>query len=493
MRHLILAIVFTTSFASAQQIVRLDKFEPFELIGDTLHFNRNGYDVVLVTEPYWENWWIKTKKPDYYKNNFYILKNDHNDLEGMLKIKHNLQTSIWSHKNYKKFKCRTGAGTGGKYGKDLYYQFTINSDKSLWDIKIEEHYLDPLNKEKPQVQSGHYKLPLDLMDDKRNLLDSVVALFNYQQLQNYAIEINVGSTQEAEITPNDLCSDYNTTKIPNTDLTQLEKTIASFDWPTLKMHTQVEDYTLATTTSYESVISKKIRKETKNGYPESIRVFKQPESLFAIVDSFNDLTTFYLIDPDDRYIMSKYTRFGVWEIDSTQYTDINNDGLLDLILFSGSLKSDKKTLSYIPCYPLKKKSGYYGNPYGSHLNREFYFQQSLGHHIYYDVAISSEYKETTSIYLMKNDKKIHLIKYSKGFKKRRYGNHRRKRIDWERSYTYDLQSKLRYSYTVRGNSKMSGKTKSSKIAYEKKSDLYTLINYYLDHPDQLFLDFKIKK
>lgn len=497
MRKIIILFLFISQL-QAQKIVVLDKFEPYEHIGDTLYFNRNGYDIVKLMVPVIK----KTKngpKIIRYDADYYVLINDTIDNKQMQLNEYRLSRGIQKAPEYKKFKCYAYTSTENGYvnynnGIGRYKKIRLSGKNCDWiGSLLVDTAMERRNFKEDMSFSDN--VLLKNINGGKEILDSISDMLNYIENPNFYLSIYKFDTVRANIRPYDQCSDYREISVPEGNVEDLEKFLRSYQWPILKVHNNISPYSFVYNSKYTEVSARMIERELKNGFTNSVKLFDQEDSIYALVDSFN-LKTF-LFEPLNKYSsyqISKHDK--IISLEESLRVDINNDGYKDIVI--DTIVNDvNRTVIYSPNYPKKDKSGKSRYTFG-------YFEQlsytyNLGNGNYYYLEESDKDNELAFIFHLGNGKSYTFIEYCKTpIKRSLFSDNQRYRSRYRRRRRYyddSIKQIAGYGYGLYVKNKITKRTgtRNAEKAVTMKQEAIDLFQYYIDYPEKILEDFKYKK
>jgi hypothetical protein len=484
MRKLIYLLCFVTP-AYAQQIITLADYDPIQRVGDTLFVNNEGYDIVKVIKPF--SYDSKKKRLAKYTCavTYFVLPTDsiiyESELNGLRK---DLLSSLMRSKDYEK--NHTLLQYGKKEEFDLFQTIDITCKNCDWTFPI-THSRTENGFEKKNWISQSNRVSFLLFPDLEKAMDSIPLLLYFGENQNYYFHFNHdGKEMDVKITVNDECSNYQVTKNPQFNITDLEEYLESLSWPIMKIASKVQPYNLGHNYDLREIMRMKVEEEIKNGFKNSIKVFDQrKDSLFAIVDSFNNKTILYDIHHAKEYQYSE-NQMGLSEIidfNPSRKVDVNNDGWMDLVI--DTIAGENTSIRYIRSDTVLSE---YETIY-SRVNT-MSFQKDLGNFYFYGVR-KDQNTQWAEIYYLKNEVRYDILSFTRHQLYKRKISRSFDLINWSND---DLETKKYVYYTfVLNNKKLIGNTANPKLGIERKKVLIKLIEFYLQHPEQLPQDFKVKK
>jgi hypothetical protein len=263
MRKLIYLISLFTSALHAQQIVTLNNYQPVQLIGDTLFINREGYDIVKVVKPNTNTYTNRKYSKHKFTATYYLLPTDSiNPEEGLALLQQDLLSSMKRSNGFKKNKCLVS------YGADDYNLFNtleITCKNCDWTFPV-SHWVVDKGFEKLQVENPYVLAPSHLFPGFMEALDSIALLLQYGENQNYYIRFVYENKMNVEINVSDECSNYQQTKVPESNTEDMEKYLENLRWPVLKIDSKVMPYSMSFSFNYGDIMEMKAEKEIKNGF-----------------------------------------------------------------------------------------------------------------------------------------------------------------------------------------------------------------------------------
>jgi hypothetical protein len=480
MRKLIYLLAFTTSL-HAQGIVQLAGFNPYQMVGDTLYFNKNGYDIVRTIKPT-----FKTSKKGSKQigeiATYFILTNDHTDKKQMRANTLALIRGIVSNDEYIKLKCSYNFNDYLEAPTKRFEFVTVYGKRCDW---IPQLILDTtkLQFEGSYLQYDDNTIDLFYLPKEKRMLDSISTFLDYIENSYYYVDIKQNVQTEVELIPADKCSDYNQLSIPNRTVTDLENFLSAYKWPIFKADSRPVPYRIFRSFSYQDFIRVKLEEELKNGCANSYKLFDQKDSLYALVDSFNQKTILYLAGmKEERVILSSTSRSKIIEFGDDRRIDVNNDGFADIISDTSKF-GNVTTISYYPNHQTRNK---YNHPwYTSPFTETLKYTFSLGKGYYY-LLTCTEDNEYAEIFHFKDNFKKTLTYYRKVFTVK--SKHRRRYRRYESNDKKD--KKYFYEWYTGGIKSKTYTTHHPEKAIGFKNAAIKQLQNYIDHPEQLEKDFK---
>jgi hypothetical protein len=465
---IILATVALGKPLFAQEIIVLDSFEPYERISDTIYFNRNNYDFVITRKI------DSTRaKKNRYITQFYILK----DLQD---LRYKLAIPRYTYKYQLPNNTYTNDKTYGYATSKLWRtrKPLKNNCVKITTTKA-DHYLQEssilLPGEKKDTSKISTSLSADFFPELKGPIDSMYSLLHFGNMEYYTIYINHNDSTRAYISFTDICNPINHTQkkiLTRKELNEILKGyIDKIRFPELKLEKEIISYQVQINLSYDNYSDLMIRREKTNGFKNSIQIFPDNDSLFAIVDSFSNRTVYFNSQIYDGGFMGLgyYIDWGIKDF-GNRLIDVSGDGRSDLILDTTfyeiadvSSVGDVYSLNYIHNYAKGERI----NP---QLVQTIQYSQDLGNSYYY----LAKNRSSASIFCIHNNKNYLILDITND-----YMNHKGK--NGNQYYTHifahkraDLTQSIKF-YSKQG---ISG-----------RESMTRLIQYYKEHPEKLPVDF----
>jgi hypothetical protein len=213
-----------------------------------------------------------------------------------------------------------------------------------------------------------------------------------------------------------------------------------------------------------------------------------------VVDTFNNRSFIYEVYHHNniQYSSPQYELRGLVDFAPGKRIDIDNNGFPDVIL--DTIISQSTRIRYIRALPNSKGYNYWGSK--SMYDRIDYleFYKNLGNFYFYNFN-KDETDESVEIFRIEADGKQPVIEFSRSKYEQGRSNHGGRYyhiVAW--SYdSYIPTYKTLYKTYILNNKKMSKKTLNPKKAIVLKKEFVKLVEYYLNNPKQLNIDFGNKK
>ncbi len=456
----------------SQQVAWIDHFELYELENDTLHFNQNAYEFVRTVE--------KQEEGGY---TIYLY-----DLTTLYEFENNI---IYSP--YKVQALKKGPKDGrfftyyGTYSERLYkmhyWDNQKTSDRKTFHI-IENKQAIYQNLEAsirlPGIEkkdpTREFRLYSYLFPMLREVMDSFKLYLHIEPYQKYFITLSCNDSVNVKVVTTEVCNPANNSAKPILSTKELEnelqRLLSKVKMPVFAIQHKVFPYYISYEIDIDDYISAQIKNDIRSNFQSSTLAFEKNDSLRVIIDPFNNKTIFYLPNSFDPRKSESwvYSYDGILDI-IQNLIDINQDGYLDLVLDT-VIKSNYSSgggyqyeISYIPNYKIP------GN-YGPDIRESLFYTKDLGNQYYYDLGY-----EAGRIFYLDNNQEKDII----AFKMKYFFNKNKTRRD------------LLWSFYVQNNTSL---TKALKLRHKEVEGmiekLTQLIQYYVEHPEKLPVDFPMK-